>query len=318
MATGTGKTRTGAALIKRLFAASHATRVLFLVDRISLAKQTDEEFQDMLDGYSSYVFKSGTFKNEKQVCVSTLQSMIGEYHKHSSGYFDLIIIDECHRSIYGKWKAVLDHFDGIKVGLTATPCIAKPDHEQDEEEKSFIRDTLRFFEVDEPTFSYGMKAAIADGHLVPYHIYKAKTVSMAGDDGFKVKRDEINWDILDPETKAELERVFGDKDEIFVDPKALERKFTIPARNRAIVQEFRSVLDNGYTAKDGVKRYVDDGKTIVFAVSKKHAATLAKMFDEAFADKKPSPDVRYADFVVSDLNGESEGDADSIIKRFSM
>ncbi|MGB4057343.1 MAG: DEAD/DEAH box helicase family protein, partial [Alphaproteobacteria bacterium] len=120
MATGTGKTRTGAALIKRLFEASHATRVLFLVDRIALAKQTDEEFQDILQGYSSYVFKQGKFKNEKQICVTTLQSMIKEYHKHSSGYFDLIIIDECHRSIYGKWRTVLDHFDGVKVGLTAT------------------------------------------------------------------------------------------------------------------------------------------------------------------------------------------------------
>lgn len=317
MATGTGKTRTAAALIKRLFEASHATRVLFLVDRIGLATQTDEEFQDLLQGYSSYVFKQGRFRNEKQICVTTLQSMINEYHKHSSGYFDLIIVDECHRSIYGKWRAVLDHFDGIKVGLTATPCIASDDHIQDDEEKAFVRDTMRFFELTEPTFHYSLKDAISEGHLVPYHIYKAKTVKTVKDEGFEVLRSEIDWDALEEETREELEKLFGDEDKITVDPKALERKFTIPERNRAIVREFRDVLENGYTAaQDGLKRYPQSGKTIVFAVSKRHAATLAKMFDDAFADKKPSPKIRYADYVVSDLRGEGEGDAASVIKRF--
>lgn len=152
MATGTGKTRIGAALIKRLMEASHATRVLFLVDRIALAKQTDEAFQDLLRGYSSYVFKQGNFQHQNQICVTTLQSMINEYHKISSGYFDLIIIDECHRSIYGEWRVVLDHFDGIKVGLTATPCIADPEHIPDDDERQFVRDTLRFFEVAAPPF----------------------------------------------------------------------------------------------------------------------------------------------------------------------
>ncbi|NCC51120.1 MAG: DEAD/DEAH box helicase [Spartobacteria bacterium] len=316
MATGTGKTRTGAALIKRLFEASHATRVLFLVDRISLAKQTDEEFQDLLQGYSSYMFKNGRFRSEKQICVTTLQSMINEYHRHSSGYFDLIIVDECHRSIYGKWRAVLDHFDGIKVGLTATPCIASDDHTQNEEEMAFVRDTMRFFELTEPTFRYTLKDAIADGNLVPYHIYKAKTVKTMADGGFEVAREEIDWDALDEETRAEFEKLFGDEEKITVDPKALERKFTIPERNRAIVREYREVLENGYTAHDGVRRFPQDGKAIVFAVSKRHAATLAKMFDDAFADKKPTPETRYADYVVSDLRGEGEGDADAVIKRF--
>lgn len=316
MATGTGKTRTAAALIKRLFQANHITRVLFLVDRITLAKQTDEAFQDMLHDYSSYVLKGGRFKSEQHICVTTLQTMINEYHQYSSGYYDLIIVDECHRSIYGQWRTVLDHFDGIKVGLTATPCIASDDHIQDADEKSYIRDTLRFFEVDKPTYSFGMKDAISDGHLVPYHIFKAKTVRTVQDGGFEVQRDEIDWHGLEEETGQELEKLFKNQDKITVDPKALERKFTIPARNRAIVREFREVLDNGYTAHDGVKRYPQIGKTIVFAVSKRHAATLAQMFDEEFANQKPNPQTRYADFVVSDLRGEGEGDAETIIKRF--
>jgi type I restriction enzyme R subunit len=115
---------------------------------------------------------------------------------------------------------------------------------------------------------------------------------------------------------ALIKRLFDAKDKIIVDPKALERKFTIPERNRAIVREFRSVLDNGYTGPDGVKRYPQSGKTVVFAVSKRHAATLAKMFDDEFADKKPCPEIRYADYVVSNLDGEGEGNADDIIRRF--
>ncbi|GAB1390308.1 MAG: hypothetical protein AMXMBFR78_36760 [Rubrivivax sp.] len=102
--------------------------------------------------------------------------MVNLYGEYSAGYFDLVISDECHRSIYGKWRGVLEHFDGIQLGLTATPCVAGRDVDVDaddfgdEEDKLFIRDTLRFFEVERPTFSYRMKDAIRDGYLVPYQI----------------------------------------------------------------------------------------------------------------------------------------------------
>ena len=74
--------------------------------------------------------------------------------KYSAGYFDLIVIDECHRSIYGQWRRALDHFDAIKLGLTATPCVMQDDADVDEEDRQAIRDTLRFFEVQRPTYSY--------------------------------------------------------------------------------------------------------------------------------------------------------------------
>ena len=114
-------------------------------------------------------------------------------------------------------------------------------------------------------------------------------------------RSEIDWDALDEATRAELEALFAERDPLIVDPTALERKFTIPERNRAMVREFREVLENGYTGPNGVRRAPDWGKTIVFAVTKRHAETLARMFDQEFADKKPSPTIRYADFVVSGL-----------------
>lgn len=317
MATGTGKTRTAAAFIKRLFEANAVTRVLFLVDRIPLAKQTEDAFAEHLRDYPAYVLRAGRrFQDEKVITITTLQSMVNIYRDYSAGYFDLVISDECHRSIYGKWSGVLKHFDGIQVGLTATPCVANPEDFGDEEDKLFVRDTLRFFEVDRPTFSYKMKDAIRDGYLVPYQIYKAKTVKTAAEGGFEVKRNELDWSAMDAATRAEFEKLFGAGDNLIVDPAALERKFTIPERNRAIVREFREVLTGGFMDARGIRRKPLIGKSIVFAVTKRHAETLAQLFDAEFADQKPSPDVRYADYVVSGMGQDDTVDGMTKIKRF--
>jgi type I restriction enzyme R subunit len=319
MATGTGKTRTIIALIKRLFEANIITRVLFLVDRNALAVQAEDAFNDHLPDVPCYrVPRTGRrFQDEKRVTIVTLQTMINEYTNYSSGYFDLVITDECHRSIYGQWSGVLRHFDGIQVGLTATPCIIRDaDQLPDPEDGAFIRDTLRFFEVDEPTFRYTLPEAIEEGFLVPYRIYKAKTVKTAAEDGFPVRRDELDWSAMDAATRQEFEELFGASDTIVVDPSALERRFTVPERNRAMVREFREVLEKGFTGRDGVRRAPQWGKTIVFAVTKRHAETLAQMLDHEFADKKPTPHVRYADFVVSGLGPDDTVDGQTKIKRF--
>lgn len=318
MATGTGKTRTAAALIKRMFEANAVTRVLFLVDRIPLAKQTEDAFAEHLPDYPAYVLRAGRrFQDEKRITITTLQSMVNLYADYSSGYFDLVISDECHRSIYGQWSGVLKHFDGIQIGLTATPCAqTRDDASADDEDKAFVRDTLRFFEVDAPTFSYKLKDAIRDGHLVPYQIYKAQTVKTAAEGGFEVKRAELDWSAMSSESRVELEQVFGDNDTITVDPSALERRFTIPERNRAIVREYAQVLDKGYVDAKGVLRKPLIGKTIVFAVNKRHAETLAHLFDAQFAHLKPSPDVRYADYVVSGQGTDDTTDGMTKIRRF--
>lgn len=302
MATGTGKTRTAAAFIKRLFDANAATRVLFLVDRITLAGQTEDNFNEYLSELPCYVLRSGRrFDDAKRITITTLQSMVNVYRDYSPGYFDLIVTDECHRSIYGQWSGVLRYFDGIQLGLTATPCVSSV--EQDDEEKGFVRDTLRFYEVDRPTFTYGIREAVRDGVLVPYQIYKAKTVKTASEGGFEVSKDELDWSAMDADTAAELGQAFGDSKTLTVDPNALERRFTIPERNRAIVREFRKVMDAGYLDAKGIQRKPVPGKTIVFAVTKRHAETLARLFDEAFADHKPNSATRYADYVVSDTGG---------------
>jgi type I restriction enzyme, R subunit len=318
MATGTGKTRTAAALLKRMFEANWATRALFVVDRNTLAIQAEDAFAEFLPQLPCYrVPRTGRrFQDEKRVTIVTLQTLVNEYENYSSGYFDLIVIDECHRSIYGQWRRALDHFDGIKIGLTATPCVMGDAPDLDDDDGAAIRDTLRFFQVERPTYSYGMTEAIADGHLVPYDIYRALTVRTAAIDGFEVHRTEIDWDALDATTRVELEALFAENDPILVDPTVLERKFTIPERNRAMVREFRTVLESGYTDPKGKRRAPDWGKTIVFALTKRHAETLARMFDDTFADKKPSSTTRYADFVVSGQGPDDTVDGQAKIKRF--
>ena len=149
---------------------------------------------------------------------------------------------------------MLKHFDGVQIGLTATPCVANLDEvAPDEEDKLFVRDTLRFFEVDKPTFILQAQGRHPRRLLVPYQIYKAKTVKTAAEGGFEVKRDELDWSAMDArDTSAEFEQLFEDSATIMVDPSALERRFTIPERNRAIVREFRQVMENGYHGRKGV------------------------------------------------------------------
>ena len=317
MATGTGKTRTAAAFVKRLFEAGIVTRVLFLVDRIALAGQAEDAFNDHLRDYPCHVLRPGRgFDRTKRITIATLQTMITEYRDLSSGYFDLVITDECHRSIYGKWSGTLRHFDGIQLGLTATPCMAEAEMLSDAEDGHFVRDTLRFFELAEPTFRYTLREAIDEGHLVPYRIYKAMTVKTAAENGFKVERQDLDWTAMEKAARVEFEKLFKQSDSIIVDPRALERTFTIPERNRAIVREFRDAHEKGFTGRDGIRRWPTRGKTIVFAVTKRHAEALAAMFDEQFADLKPHPSTPYADFVVSDVGGGPAPDASAIIKRF--
>ena len=319
MATGTGKTRTAAAFIKRLFEAGIITRVLFLVDRIALARQAEDAFTDHLRDYPCHVLRTGRgFDRAKRITIATLQTMIAEHSDLSPGYFDLVITDECHRSIYGKWSGVLRHFDAIQLGLTATPCTVDETKEPppDPEDGLFVRDTLRFFELEKPTYRYELRRAIREGHLVPYRIYRATTVKTAAEEGFPVRRDELDWSAMDKRTRTEFEKLFAQSEEITVDPRALERKFTIPERNRAMVREFRDAHEKGFMGRDGKQRWPTAGKTIVFAVTKRHAETLAEMFDTHFADKKPHPSTRYADFVVSDVGGGPAPDASAIIKRF--
>ena len=267
--TGTGKTDLICLYLKRLIQAGRAERILFLVDREQLAKQAIEAFQDILNQYSSYWLRSGMVKQEQQITVCLLQTMISRYSEFTSGYFDVVITDESHRSIYGAWQTALTHFDALHIGLTATPS-------------AYIeRNTFQFYQChdNQPDFSYPIQQAFKNNYLVPYKFATGITVLVA--EGTEV----------DDET---------------YDPAEFERKWTNEDSNKKMMKEFDRLAWENYKElapgqKDG------PGKTVVFAITKHHAARLAHYLNELHPDLKG----QYAEVITSDV-----ANADDLIRKF--
>ncbi|MGO8929688.1 MAG: DEAD/DEAH box helicase family protein [Limisphaerales bacterium] len=235
--TGTGKTDVICLHSKRMFKAGRAERLLFLVDREQLAQQAIGALQDLCPEYSSYWLKAGMAIQHKQITVCLLQTMIGRYKEFTSGYFDIVIADECHRSIYGAWQAALTHFDAFHIGLTATPA-------------AYIdRNTYQFYQckTGQPDFAHSIVTAIQEGHLVPYRFAKRITHLIA-------EGTTINGENYDP---AEF-----------------ERKWTNEDTNRKMMQEFDRLAWESYKEL-APKQKEGPGKAIVFALTKHHASRLA-------------------------------------------
>lgn len=257
--TGCGKTDLIVLYLKRLFQAGQAERVLFLVDREQLAKQAIEAIQDLLPGYSSYWLKSGTIRQEKQITVCLLQTMIGRYEEYTSGYFDVVIADECHRSIYGAWQTALTRFDAFHVGLTATPAVY------------IERNTFNFYHCknNAPDFSYTIQEAFKNGFLVPYKFATGITQLMSAG---------------------------ADKDDQHYDPEKFECEWTNEATNKKMMVEFdRLAWDNYKELAPG--QQVGPGKSVLFAITKRHAARLAQYLNELHPEHKG----RYAEVITSDI-----------------
>ncbi len=269
--TGCGKTDLIVLYLKRLVQAGQAERVLFLVDRDQLAKQAIEAIQDLLPGYSSYWLKPGMVRQEKQITVCLLQTMVGRYPEFTSGYFDVVVMDECHRSIYGAWQAALSHFDAMHIGLTATPAIY------------IERNTFQFYHCkdDAPDFSYPIQEAFKEGFLTPYMF--ATGITSLVSDGANVDEDHY-------------------------DPAEFERKWTNEVSNRLMMEEFdRLAWENYKDLAPGQKN--GPGKSVVFAITKHHAARLAQYLN----DLHPECKGRYADVITSDV-----ANADDVIRRFKQ
>ncbi len=267
--TGTGKTDLICLYLKRLLEAGHTERILFLVDREQLAKQALEAFQDILNQYGSYWLKSSMARQEQQITVCLLQTMISRYPEFTSGYFDVVIADECHRSIYGAWQTALTHFDALHIGLTATPA------------PYIERNTFHFYQCkdNEPDFSYSIIKAFEEEYLVPYKFATGITVLLA--EG-------------------------ADVDEEHYDPYEFERKWTNEDTNRKMIKEFdRLAWENYQGLAPGQK--IGPGKTIVFAITKRHAARLAQYLNELHPEHRG----RYAEVITSDV-----ADADDLIRKF--
>ncbi|MGI8482281.1 MAG: DEAD/DEAH box helicase family protein, partial [Limisphaerales bacterium] len=274
MATGTGKTLLCAALIRRFLVTRNAERVLFIVDRIELAKQTLEDFSVVLAEYKPVLYKTARRRPGEllgsSVVVATLQSLMVDrrYRKEFTPFhFDLVVNDEAHRSIYGDAREVVQFFQATRVGLTATPKAylknVNIEELQQENPKALearlLRDTYSYFgcEPGFPTFRYDILDAVKDPEG-PF-LCLPKIFDLRSDITTKAL-DESGWAVL----ISEQEENFKIQD--------LERKIFTPARNRLMCEAF---LKEAQRDPSGAL-----GKALVFAVNQTHATALTKVFNE--------------------------------------
>ena len=277
MATGTGKTLTAAAIIKLFLRSGNAHRVLFLVDRLELEKQAEKVFSEILSAdFDTAVYKENRDDwRRAEIVVSTVQSFLfnNKYQKlFSATDFDLVISDEAHRSISGNARAVFEHFVGYKLGLTATPYdylqgvttsdSSLRDRDPRETERRQWKDTYRTFgcESGQPTFRYSLIDGAKDEMLINPTVVGAMTVvttQLLSEQGFIVSF-----------TDAEGE----DQEETYKRGQ-FERSFFSKATNEIFCKTF---LENAL--RDPVSHEI--GKSIVFAVSQKHAARLTNILNQ--------------------------------------
>lgn len=273
MATGTGKTLLCAALIRRFLLTRNAERVLFIVDRIELAKQTMEDFATILAEFKPVVFKTARKNGEllgSSVVVATIQSLMVDRRyreEFTPFYFDLVINDEAHRSIYGDAREVVQFFQATRIGLTATPKAYLRNINLEELEatdpKSLearqLRDTYHYFGCEPalPTYRYDIIDAVKDPEG-PF-LCLPKIFDVRSDITTRALA-EKGWAVV----INEQEENFKIKD--------LERKVFTPSRNRLMCETF---LKEAQRDPSGTL-----GRSIVFAVNQQHATNLTKVFNE--------------------------------------
>jgi len=262
MATGAGKTRTVIALSDLLMRCNWAKRVLFLADRVALVNQAANAFKKFLPE-SSPVNLVTEKDTEGRVFVSTYPTMMGlinetkgSQRRFGVGHFDLVIIDEAHRSVYQKYGAIFEYFDSLLVGLTATP--------RDE----IDRDTYRLFDLEKgvPTDSYDLKDAVADKFLVP-----AKPVSVP----LKFQRQGIKYDDLSDEEKEQWDAKEWNDDgtaPAFVESEAVNKWLF---NEDTVDKVLKHLMTRGLKVAGGDQL----GKTIVFAKNQDHADYIADRFN---------------------------------------
>lgn len=266
MATGSGKTRTVIALCKVLLEAGWIKNVLFLADRTSLVTQAKRSFVNMLPDLSCTNLCEDKDNTNAHCVFSTYQTMIScvdnimddEGKIFTIGHFDLVICDEAHRSIYNKYKDILNYFDAPLVGLTATP--------KDEIDKN----TYSIFELENgvPTYGYELAQAVKDGFLVDYVSVETK---------LKFIEEGITYADLSEEEKREYEETFEDEEvlPLKIDSSALN---TWLFNEDTIKQVLHIVMTNGLKVQYGEKI----GKTIIFAKNHLHAEKIMEIFNKEY------------------------------------
>jgi type I restriction enzyme R subunit len=274
MATGTGKTLLCAALIRQFLVTRNAERVLFIVDRIELAKQTMEDFAAILPEFNPVIFKTARRTGQllgSCVVVATIQSLMTDRRyreEFTPFYFDLVINDEAHRSIYGDAREVVQFFQATRIGLTATPKaylknvdVSQLEHENPKAlEARQLRDTYQYFgcKAGSPTYRYDIIDAVKDPEG-PF-LCLPKIFDLRSDITTKALA-ESGWSVI----VNEQEENFKVRD--------LERKIFTPARNRLMCESFLAQAQ-----RDPAGHL---GKSIVFAVDQEHATNLTKILNES-------------------------------------
>ncbi len=269
MATGTGKTRVAAALMDVLLRARWAKRVLFLVDRIPLQEQARDTFKEHLPSAPLWPTpREKRFVREgRRLYVCTYQTMLNLIQGGTTPatylspfFFDLVIADESHRSIYDVYRNVMDYFYAIKIGLTATPR----DH--------IDHDTFKLFDCDQhdPTFAYSYEEAV--DHVPPY-LCELEVLKVRS----RFQLEGIKGGTLPPAIQKKLIAEGKDVEDIDFEGTDLERKVTNAGTNALIVREFMEecIKDPSGTLP---------GKTIIFAISKAHARRLQALFDAMYPE----------------------------------
>ncbi|MEW6049530.1 MAG: DEAD/DEAH box helicase family protein [Candidatus Zixiibacteriota bacterium] len=287
MATGLGKTRTMVALVKALLEYNMAKRVLFVVDRIMLADQAlNDGFALISKQFSAVRITSSNYKQYKnaQIHVVVIDTLENIFQDIQSTFYDLIIVDECHRSININRKLIFDHFLCPRIGLTATPRTAVAAKGKDiSDEDLAILDTYRLFgcEVGEPDYQFDLARGIDEGFLAPYSVLSIETelTKLAREKGV-----EFTY-VLDPDERKKIE--LDETKRLMLEQ--LNRKYISEQHCDRIAEELKTNTTYGE-------------KVIVFGASQAHCTMLAKAINKAFATLEDEASPRYAEAIISDNN----------------
>jgi type I restriction enzyme R subunit len=258
-ATGTGKTRIAISLCDLLMRAGWVKRILFLTDRRELRKQADRVFKEFMPGEPRVIVdRSTAHDRDKRIYLATYPAMMRCFEDFDVGFFDLIIADESHRSIYKKFRTLFQYFDALEVGLTATPV------------RLIERNTYALFgcKDQDPTSHFSFDDAINSRppFLVPFRVMAVST---------KFSLDGFRYAEMTPEQQAQLEDQDPLAQQVDYDREDLDKYFFNRDTTRSIWQ---SLMENGIREATG--SHV--GKTIVFARGHTHAEHLADVFSELY------------------------------------
>ena len=272
MATGTGKTRVSISLVKVLMEANWVKNVLFLADRTSLVRQAHKNFNKLLPNVTTSMFTGTSINRDKdaRIIFATYQTMIGlidgDTREFGIGRFDLIIVDEAHRSIFGKYPLLFSYFDSLMIGLTATPRC--------DDSKS----TYQVFQAvnGEPDYAYELEQAINDGYLVGFHVLDKTTEGL---------RRGISYDSLTDEQKEEVEKAYANADapnSAFDNAESLAHAVITPDTSNINRGTIRAMLDD--LMQNSLKIDAGDkvGKTIIFAKNHVEAEVVVEEFHKQY------------------------------------